>query len=341
MHATAAIAITVPTGPTCALSPFQQRLVLSAFPRGAAIADARYTREGQDIRPVWVRVVLPDGALHALILRLDRWPEGVAREARLLPLLAQAGLPVAHVLAGPVTDPDAPHLGAMAVYSVLEGTNLLQHIYRASTEEKPRLATLLLEAIDRLQESTPRVRALLAREGLTDLLPRKGLAYEFRTAIAASTAGGTGSTVGTRRTMSALRRVTSERIIERATAVLGPLVEQVEEPLCFWNGDYNPANFLSDGHRLTGFVDFAHAAWHDPHYGLARFTVYDWVHLDRPQLFARYCARHQVSERDFALRSAVHCLWLLNPTSNGDPVSDAYRARILRQLETDLDLLST
>ncbi|MBI3974663.1 MAG: phosphotransferase [Chloroflexi bacterium] len=123
--------------------------------------------------------------------------------------------------------------------------------------------------------------------------------------------------------------------------VLPPLVEQVQEPLCFWNGDTNPANFLSDGHRLTGFVDFAHASWHDPHYGLARFTVYQWVQLDRPLLFQRYRECHRLSERDFALRSAVHCLWMLQTSVPGEPVDDAYRGRILAQLDADLRLLNT
>ncbi len=273
------------------------------------------------IRPVWVRVALPDGALRPLILRLDRSTEGVDHEVRLLPLLARVGLPVAEALAGPVRDPDEPDQGAMAVYSVLPGRNLLQLIYDAPKSEKPALADLLLDAIARLQELTPRLRALLEREHLGDPLPRRGLPYELR----AATESG-----------AAHRRPE----LDRATELLAPLVARVQEPLCFWNGDFNPANFLSDGRQLTGFVDFAHASWHDPHYGLARFTVYHWVHLDRALLFQRYRERHHLSERDFALRSAVHCLWMLHTSVPGEPVDDAYRARILAQLDADLRRLT-
>jgi aminoglycoside phosphotransferase (APT) family kinase protein len=269
-----------------------------------------------------VRVALPSGALCPLILRLDRWEEGVVNEARLLPLLARVGLPVAEVLAEPTIDPDAPELGPMAVYSVLPGRNLLQLIYQACRNEKLVLAELLLDAIDRLQAVTPHLKTLLTQGELGDLLPHRGLSYELRAATMGEAQWG-------------------DPAFTRAVEVLTPLVDQVEAPACFWNGDSNPANFLCDGRRLTGFVDFAHASWHDPHYGLARFTVYHWVHLDRPLLFQRYRERHHLSERDFALRSAVHCLWMLQTSVPGEPVGGAYRARILTQLDADLCLLTT
>jgi hypothetical protein len=67
------------TGPAYRLSPFQRRLVLAACPAGAAIAGARYVREGNFPCPVWVRTRLRGGAEHAVLLRLDRHPELVAR----------------------------------------------------------------------------------------------------------------------------------------------------------------------------------------------------------------------------------------------------------------------
>jgi thiamine kinase-like enzyme len=152
-------------------------------------------------------------------------------------------------------------------------------------------------------------------------VPRRGLAYELDVAT------NDGPPI-------------RDPVLVRAVEVLMPLVKQVDEPLRFWNGDYNPANFLSDGSKLTGFVDFAHACWHDPHYGLGRFTVYHWVHLDRPLLSQRYRERHHLSEHDFALRSAVHCLWMLQTNVPAEPVDDAQRARVLAQLDADLRLLA-
>ena len=53
-------------------------------------------------------------------------------------------------------------------------------------------------------------------------------------------------------------------VVARALECLGVTVPGIETPLAFTNGDYNPLNFLSDGGRLTGIVDFAHARFEDP-----------------------------------------------------------------------------
>ena len=303
-----------------ALSAFQQRLVLSACPRGASLLTAHPVREGPRICPLWVDVALPGGAPHRLLLRIDRSEHGVALEARLLPILARAGLPVAEVLAGPGVDPDAPALGAQAVYSVLPGHNMLHLIYQASAEGKRALSGLLLDAIDAMQAATEPVRQRLIDAGLGGLLPTRGLAYEFEAAAASDA-------------------VDQDPALGDAAVLLAPLVRAVRTPLVFWNGDFNPANFLSDGERITGYVDFAHAAWHDPHYGLARYTIYPWIHLDRPALFAEYCRRHHLAERDFALRSAVHCLWMLAGQSD-HILDEAAAAPIRTQLSQDLRTLT-
>ncbi|HEV2125934.1 MAG TPA: phosphotransferase, partial [Chloroflexota bacterium] len=234
------------TGPVYHLSRFQHQLILTACPRGTRILDAHFVRDRLLPCPVWVRVALGSGAEHVLLLRLDRSPGGVEREARLLPLLARLGVPVAEVLAGPTYDPAQPERDAMAVYSVLPGRNLLHLINHAPANHKPALANLLLEGIFRLQALTPALAALLVSEELGALLPRRGLRYELTEVIASQSWAD----------LPALRR---------ALEIVTPLVEQVQTPPCFWNGDFNPANFLSDGQHLTGFVDFAHACWHDPH----------------------------------------------------------------------------
>src|SRR6266542_905091 len=164
--------IQIPTStPPVALSAFQRELVLSACPRGTSIRSARPVREGTRVCPLWVETQLPSGTLHPVLLRLDRLREGVEHEARLLPHLALAGLPVAAVLAGPAVDPDAPQLGAMAVYSVLAGQNLLRLLQQANPAQKALLARLLLEAVDCMQALTAPLKRLLGRAGESALLP--------------------------------------------------------------------------------------------------------------------------------------------------------------------------
>ena len=46
-----------------------------------------------------------------------------------------------------------------------------------------------------------------------------------------------------------------------------------DPPLAFSSGDCNPGNFLSDGARLTGIVDFALACFEDPHIGFAKYRM--------------------------------------------------------------------
>lgn len=327
-------------GPPYPLSPFQRRMVLSVCPLGAQILDAHFVRDRLLPCPVWIRIALRGGAEYPLILRLDRDKHGVDREARLLPILGRLGLPVAEVLAGPAHDPVVPELGAMAVYTVLPGQDVLGLINHTPRNERDRAGDLLLEAITRLQALTLPLKAALNDAGLGTLLPHKGLAYELQAAVSMDAGNGGGGWRG-------------QPAFDRALQIVGPLVEQMERaglvdgadgqvmPRAFSNGDFNPANFLSDGRHLTGFVDFSHASWHDPHYGLARYTVYDWIHLDRQLLFRHYRERHYLSERDFALRSAVHCLWSLQFDTPPGDVGSAQRQRILAQLDADVALLMT
>ncbi|CAA9303948.1 MAG: hypothetical protein AVDCRST_MAG77-5876 [uncultured Chloroflexi bacterium] len=320
----------VPTGMTAetqrvALTPFQERLVLSVCPAGTRLLDARPGRPGPERCPLRVRVALPGGAEHPLYLRLDRSGHGVDREARLLPTLRRLGLPVPEVLAGPVRDPAQPELAAMAVYAELPGENLLRRSWRtpigAQRDANDGLADQLLEGIALIQG----ISGTLAGEEIASLLPQEGLAHELRWHVQDRLAS------------SPDDPWRGDVWLEQAVRLLGPPVERAERetpPRCFWNGDYNPGNFLSDGARLTGIVDVAWASWHDPHYGLARFTVYEWVLFDRPRLFRRYQERHGIGARHFALRSAVHAATTLlsRPHRETDALLRATRAQLERDL---------
>jgi thiamine kinase-like enzyme len=97
----------------------------------------------------------------------------------------------------------------------------------------------------------------------------------------------------------------------QAVRQLIPVLARIDTPLVFSNGDYNPANFLSDGQQITGFVDFEMACFEDPHYGFAKYRVYDMYPFHKTGLVERYLQGCGLSETEFAPRLAVRCLWTL------------------------------
>jgi aminoglycoside phosphotransferase (APT) family kinase protein len=87
----------------------------------------------------------------------------------------------------------------------------------------------------------------------------------------------------------------------------------VEVPLVFSNGDYNPLNFLHEGDALTGWLDFEGACFEDPHIGFAKFLIwspdeYGWGTGVKAGLIERYLYAQNVSRREFAPRLALRCL---------------------------------
>ena len=107
--------------------------------------------------------------------------------------------------------------------------------------------------------------------------------------------------------------------------------------------DLNPGNFLAAGGRLTGFVDFAMARFEDPHYGLAKYPVYDLHPYAKAGIIGRYRRRHGVSPDAFAHRLAVRCVWTLQreiPVLGHDAALGAYRDGTLRLLRGARALLA-
>jgi hypothetical protein len=122
-----------------------------------------------------VEVQWPNGTAHVLILRLDRDPDGVVREAQVLPILKSLGLPVPRLLAGPAYDSEQPDLGAMTVISLLPGDDLLTWGWRVAVTELARIEEMVVEAVMRLQSSTPH----LEHHHLASMLPRYSLLHEL------------------------------------------------------------------------------------------------------------------------------------------------------------------
>lgn len=116
----------------------------------------------------------------------------------------------------------------------------------------------------------------------------------------------------------------------------------IRMPLVFSNGDYNPLNFLHEGEMLTGWIDFEHACFEDPHVGFAKFLIwstdaYGWGTGTRAGLVERYLYAQNVSRREFAPRLALRCLrHLQDELSVGDTVNRSPNAHIVGLLQNAL-----
>ncbi|MHB8597644.1 MAG: aminoglycoside phosphotransferase family protein [Ktedonobacteraceae bacterium] len=308
------------------LSAFQEALILSVCSNGTHIVAAHFHRTVRLPGPIWVHVALPDGDEQRLILRMDQRISGVEKEAAILPVLAQLGLPVPTILAGPVVDPTQPTMGAITVLNVLPGQDLLGWSWDAPPPALELAMRLVLEGVQRLHELTEP----LSHESISAHLPHITLQSELQGILAR---GGLWL---------------DEPVFAEAINRLLPIVETIQIPLMFSSGDYNPGNFLFDGEKLTGFIDFPGACFEDPHVGMAKYWTYSWYPLDRAGIVERYLEQVHLSFAEFAPRLALRCLWTLQreiAVTGGENVlvddefeSHAdYRKRILALLERALN----
>jgi hypothetical protein len=307
------------------LSAFHRALVLSVFPPGSRLEAVRPFAAAYGSAygpgPLRVDVALATGASRSVVLRRSRRPERVATEARVLPVLARLGLPVPLVLAGPATDLDAPREGPVTVLSLLPGDNL-QRLSETSAAGQVTAGTLVLAGVARLHAVTAGVRA----DAVAAVLPSHDLQGELAAVLARG-----GPWLG-------------EPPFRDAVGRLEIPLRAVRTPPVFSNGDYQPGNFLSDGHGLTGFVDFEDACFEDPHAGMAKYRIYDLRPLSKTDLLERYLRAQGLSEAAFAPRMAVRCLATLQreiPVAGGDAGQQHYRAHVLGLLQAALIALSS
>jgi aminoglycoside phosphotransferase (APT) family kinase protein len=279
---------TIPSDPLEYLAAFQRALVLSACPGGTTIREVRFAPQYMAKGPALVVVTRPDGSERTLVVKMSGSPSGILTEAQLLPVLARLGLPVPVVLAGPVFNPNNPQTGPAIVLSYLPGTDL-QCLSLASPAGLETAGGLVLDGIACLHSLTEAVR----QEEIGRQLPQTTLLTELRTVVER---GGPWLQVP---------------LFRQAVQQLVPILAKIQTPLVFSNGDYQPANFLTDGQRVVGFVDFELACFEDPHYGVAKYRVYDMAPLNKAGFVERYLNAHHLSETDFAPRLAVRCLWTL------------------------------
>ena len=267
------------------LSEFQKALVLSVFPEGARIVRSQYFDNFDLPCPVRVDVHLADGPTETVVLRSSR-RGGVVREAALLTVLSRLGLPVPVVLAEPALDLFGE---SVCVLSMLSGINL--QIFSMQFPDRLQECTqLVLCAISQLSDTTNS----LLKEPMCQLIPRRTLLDQ----------------------LDSIANVVSDwqgvPAFASASEILRPVLGAIRTPLVFTNGDYQPGNFLTDGHSVTGFVDFETACFQDPLIGFAKYPIYDLHPLNEAGLIGSMLAAYEFTQRDFKPRLALGCLMTLH-----------------------------
>ncbi len=299
------------------LTAFESRVVMTCVPAGSRITGAAYFRHHSYPCPIRVTVRVPGGAMRSVVVRSVRHPQGhIEREVGLYPVLARLGLPVPHLLAGPRADRSASPRRPRIVVSLLPGINLQQMGERGGAH-RARAARLVVTAVRRLHALTSAIR----RDPVERIIPRGGLASHLNTILRKE-----GPWQGEPSFRDAARR-------------LRPALERIRTPLVFSNGDYQPANFLALGGRLSGFLDFEFAWFEDPLYGFAKYPIYDIAPLNRAGVVKRYLRAAGFTDRDFAPRLALGCLATLSREVGVTGGNERYRRHILRLLEASLGRL--
>lgn len=310
-----------PWQPAAQVDEFQVSFILSAFPPGTEIVAISPYRPRYMNYPFRIRVQLPNGRENFCVLKADPLIGGVEREGKLLPVLAQLGLPVPSVLAGPRMHPDYPNGGALIILSELPGKPLPWG--DITLAEADFTCKLHLEAVTRLNQLTEPIHHYkVAQE-----LPKKTLPSELEGILSR---GGPWLDVP---------------IFMEAVEYLQPILEGIQKPLVFSNGDYNPLNFLHDGKSLSGWIDFTGACFEDPLIGFAKFVIWafdilGWGAGIRAGLVERYLYSQDLTRSDFVPRLVLRCLWRLQRDTSVANEQDAFcRQAMLKVLKEALDSL--
>ena len=99
-------------------------LLHTVYPAGTEIVDVQSYRPGYQVYPARVVVRTPAGTTDQCVVKTGLSLESLAREAKVLRALAEIGLPVPAVLAGPVALPQAANIGGAMLLSELPGQPL-------------------------------------------------------------------------------------------------------------------------------------------------------------------------------------------------------------------------
>jgi len=256
------------------LSRSEMDLVLAVLPSGCVVKEALYFDNYDLPCPIEVRVKLPEGGVERVVLRRRRRGSS-PREAQVEKMLLGLGLPAPEALARSEDGVD--------VLSFLKGEDL-QHFSMRSPEHTKQAIELLLEALESLERISAEVRASDTQ-----------VAFEDRSLLAELDAIPSGPW-------------DDDPTYDHAVRSIRPVLEEIETPLSFTNGDHQPANFLTDGDKIVGFVDFEDACFRDPLMGIAKYPVYDLHPLNKAGFCDLYLERNGFTSAEFSVRVALMCL---------------------------------
>jgi hypothetical protein len=207
----------------------------------------------------------------------------------------------------------------MILLSLLPGIDL-QKFSMGSADRLKSSKRILLAGISRLSALTGPLSERLDGRGI----PRRTLLEQFEVA-----ANGASDWAG----VSAFRS---------ASEALRPVLGSIDTPLVFTNGDYQPGNFLTDGHTVTGFLDFEGACFQDPLIGFAKYPIYDLHPLNEGGLIEYMLMKFGYTKHDFAPRLALGCLTILRQetAAHVSPADDpSYREHVLALLSESVELM--
>lgn len=294
------------------LSHLEREKLLSANPAFVSVIKAEYFDNYDLPCPVRVTLRSADGELIDVVLRRNRHGD-VDKEVKMFSALAEAGLPVPKLLAGPFQNDEGE---SEAVYSLLPGENL-QKLGMRSEADLQAAKVLLVQAVLKLMEATP----FIEQQEIGRTLPRITLVAELAGLSAADNPW-----LETGEYRSAMER-------------LRPILSEINTPLVLSNGDYQPGNFLTQDGQITGYLDFESASFQDPMMGFVKYPIYDLFPLARTDVVDMFLKRKGFTRQEFGIRLALGCLKTLKeeiPLTGGDTEAEAYRARVLSILRANL-----
>ncbi|MEZ4859835.1 MAG: phosphotransferase [Caldilineaceae bacterium] len=275
--------------------------ILQMLPQATTIVDLQSYRPGYLPYPARVTLQTKTGKTMVCVLKTSTDRDQIVYEAQVLQALADLDLPVPTVLAGPVTISTEQEPLTLLLLSELPGEPL-PWIALNDLDAAYRTCQLVTEAVDALHVLTPHVLA----HPISALIPTRTLKSELEMIRARE-----GAWFATPQFAAAFALV--ERVLP-----------QLDSPLVFSNGDYNPLNFLVADDALVGWIDFEHACFEDPYIGFAKFLLwaddaYGWGAGAKAGLVERYLYEHQIAPTDFLGRLVLRGLRHVQETSPENP----------------------
>jgi len=294
------------------LTTTERETLLAISPDFHSIVKAEYFDNYDLPCPVRVTIETKGGVPVDVVLRRTRHGD-VEKEIRVFRALEDFGLPVPKVLAKPFPNESGE---SEAVYSLLPGENL-QKLSMHSEEGLQEAKELLVQAVTKLMDATP----FIEKHEVASLMPRLTLSKELELLNDESNPW--------------LREKPYRSAIDYLRGVIG----QIDTPLTISNGDYQPGNFLAQGGKITGYLDFESASFQDPIMGFVKYPIYDLLPLSRTDVVETFLHRKGFSKEDFRIRLALGCLKILKreiPVAGGDQETQEYRSRVLSLLQESI-----